>query len=158
MLTVNLITIGRLKESWLREGLAEYTKRLDGYCRFSVVELDECRLPENPSPAQIAKGLETEADAVLAKVGKDELIAFCIEGGQLSSEGLSRELANAAQRTSRLCFVIGGSYGLSERVKARASLRLSVSGMTFPHQLFRVVVAEQLYRAFSINSGGRYHK
>ncbi|MEG1687205.1 MAG: 23S rRNA (pseudouridine(1915)-N(3))-methyltransferase RlmH [Angelakisella sp.] len=158
MLTVNLIAVGKLKEGWMRDGLGEYAKRLAGYCRFTVTELEEFRLPENPAPAQIAKGLEAEGDSILAAVGKAELIALCIEGTALTSPQLAEELGKLSQTASRICLVIGGSYGLCDRVKQRARLRLSLSKMTFPHQLFRVMLAEQLYRAFSIAAGGKYHK
>lgn len=158
LLTVNLIAVGKLKEKWLRDGLAEYQKRLESHCRFTVTELDEYRLPDNPSAADIQRGLEAEGDAILRQTQKSTLIALCIEGKQLSSEALSAELQRFAQTTSRLCFVIGGSFGLCERVKQQAALRLSISPMTFPHQLFRVLLTEQLYRAFAIAAGSRYHK
>lgn len=157
MLTVNLIAVGKLKEAWMRQGVSEYAKRLDAFCRFTVVEIDEYKLPDNPSPATIEKGLEEEAKAILSKA-KGELVALCIEGKQLSSPQLAEELGKLSQRTGAVSFVIGGSFGLSERIKEAAVLRLSVSEMTFPHQLFRVMVAEQLYRAFSIQNGGKYHK
>ncbi|MEG0753307.1 MAG: 23S rRNA (pseudouridine(1915)-N(3))-methyltransferase RlmH [Angelakisella sp.] len=157
MLCVNLIAVGKLKEAWMRQGVSEYAKRLDAFCRFTVVEIDEYKLPDNPSPAMIEKGLEEEAKAILSKA-KGEIVALCIEGKQLSSPQLAEELGRLSQRTGAVSFVIGGSFGLSQRVKAAAVLRLSVSEMTFPHQLFRVMVAEQLYRAFSIQNGGKYHK
>lgn len=141
----------------MRQGISEYAKRLEAFCRFTVIELDEYKLTENPSPAMIEKGLEEEARAILAKV-KGEIIALCIEGKQLSSPQFAEELARFAQRTGAVSLVIGGSFGLAPRVKEAAALRLSVSPMTFPHQLFRVLLAEQLYRAFSIQSGGKYHK
>lgn len=141
----------------MRQGISEYAKRLEAFCRFTVIELDEYKLTENPSPAIIEKGLEEEARAILAKV-KGEIIALCIEGKQLSSPQFAEELARFAQRTGAVSLVIGGSFGLAPRVKEAAALRLSVSPMTFPHQLFRVLLAEQLYRAFSIQSGGKYHK
>ena len=158
MLSVNLIAVGRLKEKWLREGFAEYQKRLEGHCRFTLTELEECRLPENPSPAEIARGMEAEADAILKQADKSEIIALCVEGRTLSSPQLAETLEKLAQRTSRVSLVIGGSFGLAERVKQRAVLRLSVSPMTFPHQLFRVMLVEQVYRAFSISAGTKYHK
>lgn len=141
----------------MRQGISEYAKRLEAFCRFTVIELDEYKLTENPSPAMIEKGLEEEARAILAKV-KGEIVALCIEGKQLSSPQFAEELARFAQRTGAVSLVIGGSFGLAPRVKEAAALRLSVSPMTFPHQLFRVLLAEQLYRAFSIQSGGKYHK
>ena len=158
MLTVNLIAVGKLKEDWLRRGLGEYQKRLEGYCRFRVTEIEEYRLPESPSAAQIAKGLEEEGRRILQKTGKGPLIALCVEGKELSSPQLARYLEQVQQTASEVDLVIGGSFGLWEGVKERAALRLSVSPMTFPHQLFRVMLAEQLYRAFSIIAGGLYQK
>lgn len=158
MFTVTLIAVGRLKEPWLREGFAEYQKRLSAYCDFSVAELPEYRLPEDPSPAQIQKGLGEEGKAILERAGRTPLVALCIEGKELSSRGLADLLRERQQTGSALCFAIGGSNGLSDEVKKRAVFRLSVSPMTFPHQLFRVMLAEQLYRGFSILAGGKYHK
>ena len=158
MLSVQIIAVGRLKESWLRDAMAEYAKRLGGHCRFSVTEVEEYRLPENPSPAQIRKGLEEEGREILRRAGKAPIAALCIEGRELSSPQMAELLAERQQRDSALAFAIGGSFGLSEEVKSAAFLRLSMSRMTFPHQLARVMLAEQLYRAFSILAGSRYHK
>ena len=158
MLTVNLIAVGKLKEDWLRRGLEEYRKRLEGYCRFRVTEIEEYRLPESPSPAQIAKGLEEEGKRILQKTGKGPLIALCVEGKELSSPQFARYLEQIQQTASEVDLVIGGSFGLWDGVKEKAALRLSVSPMTFPHQLARVMLCEQLYRSFQILSDGRYHK
>ena len=158
MQTVRIIAVGKLKEAWMREGIAEYSKRLESFCRFSVVELDEYRLPENPSPAQIQKGLEEEGKESLKRTGKAPFAALCIEGKQMSSPELADWLSRLQQESGELAFVIGGSLGLSEEVKQRARIRLSVSKMTFPHQLFRVMLSEQIYRAFSILAGSKYHK
>lgn len=158
MFNVAILAVGRLKESWLREGLAEYQKRLSAYCSFQVAEIPEYRLPDDPSPAQIEKGLLEEGKAILERAGKAPLVALCIEGKELSSQGLADLLRERQQTGGALCFVIGGSHGLSQEVKKRAVFRLSVSPMTFPHQLFRVMLAEQLYRGFSILAGSKYHK
>lgn len=158
MFSVTILAVGKLKEPWLREGLAEYQKRLSAYCDFSVIEIPEYRLPDQPSPAQIKRGLEEEGKAMLEKAGKTPLAALCIEGKPLSSPDFARFLGERQQAAGELCFAIGGSFGLSDEVKQRAAARLSVSPMTFPHQLFRVMLAEQLYRGFSILSGGKYHK
>ena len=158
MFHVAILAVGRLKESWLREGLAEYQKRLSAYCSFQVAEIPEYRLPDDPSPAQIEKGLLEEGKAILERAGKAPLVALCIEGKELSSQGLADLLRERQQTGGALCFVIGGSHGLSQEVKKRAVFRLSVSPMTFPHQLFRVMLAEQLYRGFSILAGSKYHK
>ena len=160
MLHVDIVAIGRLKEPWLREGMAEYLKRLSAYCSPEVIELPEYRLPENPSPAQIAECVEKEGERILAKLPKGACtVAMCIEGKMMSSERLAAYLQKTAvDGVSTFALVIGGSYGLSERVKASASLRLSMSPMTFPHQLARVMLLEQLYRALSINANAKYHK
>lgn len=158
MFAVTILAVGKLKEPWLREGFSEYQKRLSAYCDFSVVELSEHRLPEAPSPAQIQKGLEEEGRLILDKAGKTPLVALCIEGKTLSSPDFAGFLGERQQAGSSLAFAIGGSFGLSDQVKKAAVLRLSVSPMTFPHQLFRVMLAEQLYRGFSILAGGKYHK
>lgn len=159
MLKCNVICIGKLKEEYWRAACAEYEKRLRPFCRFSVMELAESRLPEKPSEAEIRSALEAEADRILAAAGTSALIALCIEGEPVSSEGLAEKLNHAAVRgVSEISFVIGSSCGLAERVKRRAELRLSMSAMTFPHQLARVMLFEQIYRAFQINSNGKYHK
>ena len=160
MRNVRILCVGKLKERYLSDACAEYIKRLGAYCRPEIVGLPESRLPANPSPAEIEACLEREGAEILAKIPKDALaIPLCIEGEQLSSEGLATALSDAAVRgTSTACFIIGGSWGLSPAVKRAGKLRLSMSRMTFPHQLARVMLLEQLYRAFSINAGGKYHK
>ena len=159
MLTVNLICIGTLKEKYWREACEEYRKRLSAFCKISVLELPESRLPDNPSGAEIAKALETEGENILAKVGNSAVIPLCIEGKQLSSPGLAELLNNLmVSGTSAVSFVIGGSYGLSGAVKQRGVRKLSMSEMTFPHQLARVMLLEQLYRSFKIDDGSSYHK
>lgn len=158
MFTVTIIAIGKLKEPWLREGMGEYEKRLSAYCTLNILELPEYRLPDSPSPAQVEKGLVEEGKAILEKVGRTPFAALCIEGKELSSQAFAQLLRDRQQAGGAFAFVIGGSHGLSPEVKERAALRLSVSPMTFPHQLFRVMLAEQLYRGFSILNGGKYHK
>ena len=160
MQNVTVLCVGRLKEKFYLDACAEYEKRLGRFCRLSVVELPEERLGDAPSAAQIAAALEREADAVEARLPeRGTLIALCVEGRALSSEELSAELARRAARgESRLAFLIGGSFGLSERLKRRADLRLSMSPMTFPHHLARVMLLEQIYRAYQIGAGTKYHK
>lgn len=159
MLTVNLICVGSLKENHWREACAEYLKRLSAFCSIAVLELPESRLPDRPSAAEISKALETEGKAILSKAGNGAVIPLCIEGKQLSSSGLAELLEDLAlSGTSAVSFVIGSSYGLSDEVKQRGSKRLSMSRMTFPHQLARVMLLEQIYRAFTINRNGKYHK
>ena len=159
MLKCNVICVGKLKEEYWRAACAEYEKRLRPFCRLSVTELAESRLPERPSAAEIRSALEAEADRILAAAGTSVTVALCVEGEPVSSEGLAEKLRGAAVRgVSEISFVVGSSYGLAERVKRRAELRLSMSAMTFPHQLARVMLFEQLYRAFQINANGKYHK
>lgn len=159
MLKCNVICVGKLKEEYWRAACAEYEKRLRPFCRFSVTELAESRLPEKPSEAGIRSALEAEADRILAAAGTSAVVALCIEGEPLSSQGLAEKLRGAAVGgVSEISFVVGSSYGLAERVKRRAELRLSMSAMTFPHQLARVMLFEQIYRAFQINANGKYHK
>ena len=157
---VQLICVGRMKERFYLDAAAEYVKRLSAYCKLQVVELPEERLPASPSRAQIDAALEKEGAAVLARLAPGAaLTALCVEGEAYSSEGLSGLLARwSAAGAGPLAFVIGGSYGLHPDVKARARLRLSMSPMTFPHHLARVMLLEQIYRAYQINTGGKYHK
>ena len=160
MLKVNIICVGKLKEKYLREAVAEYSKRLQTMCRFEIIEVDEEKINENPNDTQIDNILSSEGKRILSKIGRDTYVtAMCIEGNQKTSEQLARLFAdNAVNGISSMAFVIGGSWGLSEEVKLRADLRLSMSEMTFPHQLARVMLCEQIYRGFSINSGTKYHK
>lgn len=160
MLTVKLICVGKLKEKFFAEAFEEYRKRLGAFCRFECTELAEQRLGDDPGPREIAAALEREAaDIEKAIPSGAAVVAMCVEGRGMSSEELAAQLERwQSAGRSRVCFVVGGSFGLSERVKARADLRLSVSRMTFPHHLFRVMLAEQVYRALSISAGTRYHK
>ncbi len=160
MLAVKLVCVGRMREKFYTDAFAEYRKRLGAYCKFECVEIAEQRLGDDPSPNEIAAALEKEAAEIERAVPSDAcLVALCVEGKERSSEELAaliRERESSGK--PRLCFVIGGSYGMSERVKRRADLKLSMSRMTFPHHLARVMLAEQIYRAFKINEGSRYHK
>lgn len=160
MLQIKLICVGRLRERFYIDAFQEYAKRLSGYCRLETAELQEARLPDAPSPAQIAAALDREAEDIFRALPKDAFtVALCVEGREISSEELSALLLERENSgRSRLCFVIGGSFGLAQRVKDAAQLRLSLSRMTFPHHLARVILAEQLYRGFKIKEGSRYHK
>ena len=161
MLKINIICIGKIKEKYFTDAVAEYAKRLTAFCKFSVVELNEERIRSNtPNEAQIAEVIEAEGRRILQKIGaSDYVAAMCIEGRLISSEELSETLDKAAlSGKSTVDFIIGGSYGLSDEVKRRADLRLSMSKMTFPHQLARVILSEQIYRAFEISTNGKYHK
>ena len=160
MLNITILAVGRLKERYLTDACAEYQKRLGAYCRLQIVEIDEYRLPQNPSPAQIAAGIEAEGRAMAAKIPAGSFVVpLCIEGKMLSSEEFSAALDRAAiGGLSSIALLIGGSYGLWEELKRRGDLRLSMSRMTFPHQLARVLLLEQLYRAMTISHGQKYHK
>ena len=160
MMNLTVLCVGKLKERFWRDACDEYIKRLSAFCRAEVVEVEEERAPSDPSPAQLSQVVAAEGKRLLSKIPTDAaVIALCIEGKELSSPQLADALeVLAVGGVNRAVLVIGGSWGLSDEVKQRARLRLSMSPMTFPHQLARVMVLEQLYRAAQIQSGGRYHK
>lgn len=159
MLSVNIICVGKLKESYLRDAVEEYSKRLRPLCRLSVVELPEERVGENPSAAEIRQTIEAESERIKAKLGRgDYVIALCVEGKLVSSEEFSAQLDQAQLTHSTVDLIIGGSWGLSDSLKARADFRMSMGRMTLPHQLCRVLLLEQVYRAFQISKGTKYHK
>ena len=160
MAGISVICVGKLKEKFYQEAAAEYAKRLGGYCRLNIVELPEQKLPKNPAPAEIQNALEKEGEAIRAKIPPGSRVAaLCVEGRMRSSEELARMIAAWEQSADKnLVFVIGGSYGLHPDVKAMAAVRLSMSPMTFPHHLARVMLLEQIYRAFKIQEGSDYHK
>lgn len=160
MFDITLITMGKLKEKFYISAAQEYAKRLSGYCHFTLVELPESRLPENPSPAEIAAGLEKEAETILARIPKSSW--FCVftpEGKELSSEKFAEKMRDVKlSGKSSAIFLIGSSFGMAPKVKERADFRLSMGPMTFPHHLARIMVLEQLYRAEAIQAGSKYHK
>ena len=160
MVNIHLICVGRLKEKHFAAACGEYEKRLRGFCRLTVTELPEERLPEDPSPAQIRAALEKEAGRIREKLPRGARVAaLCIEGTLLSSPALAEQLEKwTVDGVSSIALLIGGSFGLHPDLKQQAHLRLSMSPMTFPHHLARVMALEQLYRAFQINAGTRYHK
>ncbi len=160
MLKVNIICVGKLKEVFWRQACAEYSKRLQSFCDFTITELDEARIPKSCSDADIQRALEGEGRRMLYKIPNGGFVAaMCIEGREFSSEQLAEKIESIAVcGKNRISFLIGSSYGLSDEVKAAADLRLSMSPMTFPHQLARVMLCEQIYRAFSINASAKYHK
>ena len=159
MLTVNIICVGKLKESYLREAVEEYSKRMKPLCKLNVVELPEERTGDNPSDAEIMRVITAESERIAQKIGKsDYVIAMCVEGKSISSEELSKKLEDIAMQSSTVDLIIGGSWGLSDELKSRSDFRLSMGRMTFPHQLCRVILLEQIYRAFQISKGTKYHK
>ena len=160
MREITLICVGKLKEKFLISACEEYIKRLGAYTRMEVIEVPEARIDQNPSRAQIDKELEDEARLIEQKIPKNaKIVAMCIEGKGCSSTEFSKRIFDmGVEGTSKLCFIIGGSNGLSPRIKSQAEWKLSMSEMTFPHHLARVMLLEQIYRAFQIGTGGSYHK
>jgi len=160
MFSITLLAMGKLKEKFYISAAEEYAKRLKGYCTFQLLELPECRLPENPTSAEIAAGLDKEAELILQKIPKGSW--FCIftpEGKLLSSENFADKLRDVKQSgKSSACFLIGSSFGIAPQIKEKADFKLSMGPMTFPHHLARIMVLEQLYRAEAIQSGSKYHK
>ncbi len=158
-MTVTVITVGSLKESYLKDAVSEYKKRIIQYARLDEVELKEERIANEDDRTEVARALDSEAERILAAIPKDAYkIALCVEGKQYSSEELAAIVGSAEDRSGRLALVIGSSHGLSDKVKSAADMRLSFSKLTFPHQLMRVNLYEAIYRSFTILRGKRYHK
>ncbi len=160
MLGIRIICVGKLKEKFWSDASSEYLRRLSAYCRAEVTELPEQRLGDSPSPAEIRAALEKEAQLIRKQIpAQSYTAALCIEGEQTDSEGFSKMMSDLAVRgVSKLCFIIGGSYGLDGSIKKEAAARVSMSRMTFPHHLARIMLLEQIYRAFKIEEGSKYHK
>lgn len=160
MIKIRIIALSKLKEKYLRDAVDEYLKRLSAYAKTEVIELEPFKLPDSPSLSEIQKALSAEAEIIKKKIPENSFVtAMCIEGKQLSSEKLSKTLTGKIDcGVGNLVFIIGSSYGLSEEIKALADLKLSFSEMTFPHQLFRVMLLEQIYRSFKISERSKYHK
>lgn len=159
MLNVTMIAVGTLKEDYLRAAFAEYEKRLRAYCKFELVTIKECKLSETPGEAEIAAALEEEGKQILAALPPRACkIALCVEGKELSSPEFAEKLEQIGASHGAAAFVIGSSFGLSPAVKSACDFRQSISKLTFPHQLMRVIFAETLYRSLSILHGAKYHK
>ena len=160
MLNMRIVCVGKLREQFYIDAFNEYSKRLSAYCKFECVELNETKLGSSPSDKEIAAALDKEAVDIERALGKDAyVIAMCVEGKQLKSEDFAQKINSlAVSGRGRICFVIGGSFGISQRIKQRADMRLSMSEMTFPHHLARAMLAEQIYRAFKIIKGSKHHK
>ncbi len=160
MYKIKIIAVGSLSEPHWKAACEEYKKRLTGCAEVNEVCIREERLPGDPSDAEIRRALDAEAERIIAQIPKKSLVVpLCIEGRQFSSEELSSKIDSAfSGGKSEICFIIGSSFGLSDRVKAAGDLRLSMSALTFPHQLARVMLYETIYRSLSILSGGKYHK
>lgn len=159
MLNIKIICVGKSKEKYWDAAYAEYLKRLKGYCNPEVIEVKEAKLPANASAADEKNVIAAEGRDILSKVGSgDFVIALDIQGKEFASEEIARKISEISFNNSRISFIIGGSLGLSDEVKKRADLRMSFGRITLPHQLARVVLLEQIYRAFKINAGEAYHK
>lgn len=159
MINVTIIAVGKLKESYLRDGCSEYLKRLGSFAKTEIIEISEERCGDNPSQSEILKVIEKEGERIIQKIPKGaSVITLCIEGKQYSSPDFSKLIENTSMENSRLCFIIGGSFGLSDEVKALSKSKLSFGKMTLPHQLARLVLLEQIYRGFSISNNSKYHK
>lgn len=157
---IKIVTVGKLKEKYLKDGIAEYSKRLSRFANLKMIELADEKTPDRASDSENQKILELEGTRILSKIGdRDFVIVLAIEGKTLSSEEFSKQLEQAPiNGFSTLTFVIGGSLGLSSQVKKRANLSISFGRLTLPHQLMRLVLVEQIYRAFTIQQGSPYHK
>lgn len=160
MMKITIIAVGKLKEKFLKDGCAEYIKRISPYARVNIVEIPEERCSDNPTPGEIAKVIEKEGQRIADKIPKSSAVfALCIEGTQLSSEDFAQKIQSSVNTgVSEITFVIGGSFGLSQQIKNISSFKLSFGKMTLPHQLMRLVLTEQIYRAFSILNNSKYHK
>lgn len=160
MYNITVICVGKLKEKFYRDACSEYIKRLSRYCKLNLIELKEERLPETPSQAQIDAALAREADAIRSKLPQNSsIVPLCIEGRLCSSPELAQTLSTwSISGAKNLVFLIGSSYGLHASIKEQTFMRLSMSPMTFPHHLARVMLLEQIYRCFQILEGSKYHK
>lgn len=159
MISVSVICVGKLKEKYLKDGCEEYLKRLSAFAKTQVIEIPEERCGDDPSAAEIENVIEKEGERIAGKIPKGAaVIPLCIEGKELSSPEIAAEIQKMGLEHSKIAFVIGGSFGLSEKVKSLGRIRLSFGKITLPHQLARLVLLEQVYRAFSIINHSRYHK
>lgn len=160
MMKITVIAVGKLKERYLRDGCDEYLKRLGAYSRVNIVEISEERCSENPSRAEIEAVKDKEGKRIISKIPKGAFVVpMCIEGEQMSSEDFSRRIEEISIKGfGEIVFIIGGSFGMSDEVKSLGGLKLSFGRMTLPHQLMRMILLEQIYRAFSILNNGKYHK
>ena len=160
MQKITVISVGRLKEDFFKAAVKEYAKRLSGFCDLKIIEVNGQQLPQNPTVGQIEAALSKEAEDIVSKIPKgSEIVTLCIEGKLYSSEELSKFISsNANMGSGSITFIIGSSFGLSETVKAKSKLRISMSKMTFPHRLARIMLLEQIYRGFQIEAGSKYHK
>lgn len=160
MINIQLIVLGKLKEKYMKDFSAEYEKRLSGYCKLTVTELEPVKLSDNPSEQEIRNALDKETQLIKSKITKNSYVfSMCIEGKQMSSEELSKKIEDIAlSGKNNITFIIGSSFGLSPEIKQMSDYRFSMSKMTFPHKLARIMLTEQIYRALSITNNAKYHK
>ncbi|MDO4743346.1 MAG: 23S rRNA (pseudouridine(1915)-N(3))-methyltransferase RlmH [bacterium] len=160
MIKISLISVGSLKENYYNDAAKEYEKRLSKYCTLNCIEIEPTKLNNSPSLSEIEAALKIEGQKIIQKIPRSAfIVSLCIEGKQLSSDAFASTLENLPhQGYSNICFVIGSSYGLDKEIKLKSNLRLSISPMTFPHRLARIMLLEQLYRCFKISEGSNYHK
>lgn len=158
-MNISIICVGKLKEDYLKSAISEYSKRLSRFANFEIIEVPDQKIPDNAGEKLEFQILQKEGDMILSKIKQNSyVIAMCVEGKLISSEELAGEIKNISMTNSNITFIIGGSLGLSDKVKKRADKRISFGKITLPHQLMRVVLSEQIYRAFKINANEAYHK
>lgn len=159
MLSINVVCVGKIKEKFFRDAIDEYSKRLSRYCKLDILELSDEKIPNNPSDKTVEEIKEKECNNIIDHLKKDSyIVCLDLTGKQFSSEELSRELDNLSLTTSNITFVIGGSLGLNKKILSMSDKIISFSKMTFPHQLIRIFLLEQIYRSFKISNGEVYHK
>lgn len=159
MIKTSVIAMGKIKEKYLQSAVDEYLKRLSRFCDLKLIEIAPFQLPDNPSKAQIQNALKSEAVLIKKHIPNDSFVcSLCVEGSRRSSVDFANMIKDKSATGTEICFIIGSSHGLSDEIKELSDLRLSLSDMTFPHQLFRVMLLEQIYRGFMINHGSKYHK
>ena len=157
-MNINIVCVGKIKEKFFTAAIDEYLKRLSRFAKVTVTEVADEKIPDRASEKEMEAVKRREGEKILAKLGNEYVIALCIEGKEMSSEEIAKQIADISMTSGNIAFIIGGSLGLSDEVKSRAKLRLSFGRVTLPHQLMRVVLAEQIYRAFKINNNESYHK
>lgn len=158
-MNITVICVGKLKEKYLSDAINEYSKRLSRFIKLNIIELLDEKIADNASEKQIQQIKEKEGKAIISRIKQGScVITLCVEGKQFSSEDLAQKISDISMTNSNITFIVGGSLGLSDEVKSLSSIRLSFSKMTLPHQLMRVVLLEQVYRAYKINSNENYHK
>lgn len=160
MFKIHIICVGNLKEKYLKDGCLEYIKRLSSYCKLSIVQVDEYKVPNNPSDSEITTAIKAEGKRIISKISSESfVVSLCIEGNMISSESLSKKINELSiYGKSDITFIIGGSFGLSDGVKNMSNFKMSLSKMTFTHQMTRMILLEQIYRSFQILNSGKYHK